>query len=115
MKVYISGKIGEVIPSQETLAKFKEAENDLLSLGFEVFNPTTSGLGKKADALAAKLSKESGKAIEWYDAIMLLDLEELAKCDAICMLEDWKDSDGATTEAFYALATKKRFIFSHKE
>lgn len=115
MKVYISGKIGEEKPSPETLEKFANAERGLVALGHEVFNPTTSGLGKKAELLAEKLSKESGRKVEWYDAIMLLDLEELAKCDAICILDDWKDSDGATTEAFYALATKKKFIFYHED
>lgn len=114
MKIYISGKIGEDVPSPETLEKFKMAEDSLRFLGYDVFNPTTSGLGKKADELAARLSRESGKEVSWYDAILLLDLEELAKCDAICLLDDWKGSDGASTEAFYALATKKRIIIHGK-
>ena len=114
MKFYVCGKIGKENPSPETLAKFKKAEDMLRSRGHDVFNPTTSGLGKKADELAKRLSEESGRKVEWYDAIMLLDLEELAKCDAICLLDDWKDSDGASTEALYAYATKKHFIIHGK-
>lgn len=114
MKVYISGKIGEEKPSPETLEKFKMAEIAMKAMGYEVFNPTTSGLGKKAEELAKRLSEESGRKVEWYDAILLLDLEELAKCDAICILDDWEDSDGASTEALYAYATKKHFIIHGK-
>lgn len=114
MKVYISGKIGEDTPSQETLEKFKMAEIAMRAMGYEVFNPTASGLGKKAEELAKRLSEESGRDVAWYDAIMLLDLEELAKCDAICLLNDWKDSVGASTEALYAYATKKHFIYHGK-
>lgn len=114
MRIYISGKIGEEKPSPETLEKFKMAELAMKEMGYEVFNPTTSGLGKKAEELAKRLSEESGRKVEWYDAILLLDLEELAKCDAICILDDWKDSDGASTEALYAYATKKHFIIHGK-
>lgn len=114
MRVYISGKIGEEVLSEETLEKFKMAEVAMHAMGYEVFNPTRSGLGKKAEVLAERLSKESGRKVEWYDAIMLLDLEELAKCDAICLLDDWRESDGASTEALYAYATKKKIIFHGK-
>lgn len=44
MKFYVCGKIGKDNPSPGTLAKFKKAEDMLKSKGYEVFNPTTSGL-----------------------------------------------------------------------
>ena len=111
MRVYISGKIGEEVLSEETLEKFKMAEVAMHAMGYEVFNPTRSGLGKKAEVLAERLSKESGRKVEWYDAIMLLDLEELAKCDAICMLADWTESPGATAEFYFAKALGLEFIY----
>jgi len=52
MKFYVCGKIGKDNPSPETLAKFKKAEDMLRSRGHEVFNPTTSGLGRHAESLA---------------------------------------------------------------
>ena len=98
MKVYISGKIGEEILSETTRQKFAKAESYLRDWGFEVFNPTTSGLGE----LAERRAKEKGT--DFYTEIMNLDLAELAWCDAIYMLTDWTDSPGAKRE--YAEASK---------
>lgn len=39
MKVYISGKIGEVVISEATRKKFAKAEEMLKAKGYEVFNP----------------------------------------------------------------------------
>ena len=70
MKVYISGKIGKDHPSPETLAKFKEAEDMLKGKGHEVFNPTTSGLGRHAESLAQAADYETS----FYQEILLLTL-----------------------------------------
>lgn len=101
MKVYISGKIGEEIPSPETIAKFKRAEMKLRSREYEVFNPTTSGLGAHAESLACK------NGTSFYEEIMFLDLQELKKCDAVLVLPDWRNSPGAKTEVMWAKALKK--------
>lgn len=98
MRVYISGKIGEEVLSEATREKFAKAEEYLKGWDFEVFNPTTSGLGARAEELA----KENGT--DFYTEIMNLDLAELALCDAIYMLTDWTDSPGAKRE--YAEASK---------
>lgn len=98
IKFYISGKIGEEVPSPETLAKFKAAEDMLKGKGFDVFNPTTSGLGAHAESLARK------NGTNFYEEILLLDLQELKKCDAIYMLSDWVQSPGALIETNYAIA-----------
>lgn len=97
-KVYIAGKIGETYPSEATIRKFEKAERLLQSKGYDVFNPTRSGLGATADILA----KEKGT--DFYREIMLLDLDVLAKCDAICMLPDWTESPGAEVEFHFAKA-----------
>ena len=82
MKVYISGKItGDADYKQ----KFKNAQNILESAGFEVFNP-------------AEL-EEPGKSWEWY---MKRDVKELMDCDAIYLLKDWEDSEGARLEYYIA-------------
>ena len=95
MKFYISGKIGKEDPSPETLAKFKKAEDMLRSRGHDVFNPTTSGLGRHAESLAQAAD---------YDTIMLLDLVQLAQCDAVLVLEDWHNSPGSKPELMLAMA-----------
>ena len=97
MKVYISGKIGEEVLSEATRQKFAKAEEYLRSWDFEVFNPTTSGLGLRAEELA----RENGT--DFYTEIMKLDLAELERCDAIYMLKDWCDSPGAKVEHFRAV------------
>lgn len=92
MKVYISGKIGEEVLSDATRDKFAKAESYLRELGFDVFNPTASGLGKIAEKLAEERDSD------FYTEIMNLDLEQLRHCDAIYMLRDWQDSPGAIRE-----------------
>ena len=92
MKVYISGKIGEEVLSEATREKFAKAEAYLRDWDFDVFNPTTSGLG----ALAEQRAKENGK--DFYTEIMELDIAALKECDAIYMLKDWADSAGAKRE-----------------
>lgn len=100
MKFYISGKIGENAPSKETLAKFKEAEEFLKEKGHEVFNPTTSGLGRHAESLAQAADYDTS----FYQEIMLLDLVQLAQCDAVLVLEDWHNSPGSKPELMLAMA-----------
>ncbi len=97
-RVYIAGKIGEAYPSEATLRKFEKAEKLLQSKGYDTFNPTRSGLGAKADALAQL------NGTDFYREIMLLDLQELSQCHAICMLPDWIDSPGAEVEFSFARA-----------
>lgn len=92
MKVYISGKIGEEVLSETTRNKFAKAEMLLRDCGFDVFNPTTSGLGHRAEELAM----ENGT--DFYTEIMKLDLEVLRGCDVIYLLLDWEDSPGAKVE-----------------
>lgn len=92
MKVYISGKIGEEVLSETTRNKFAKAETMLRDWGLDVFNPTTSGLGHRAEELAM----ENGT--DFYTEIMKLDLEALRGCDVIYLLLDWEDSPGAKVE-----------------
>lgn len=108
MRVYISGKIGKKSPSQETLAKFKGAEDMLKGKGYDVFNPTKSGLGAHAESLAMK------NGTTFWEEIVILDLAELKKCDAIYLLEDWKKSDGAQSEYYYARGARKAMFFQNR-
>lgn len=107
MKVYISGKIGEEVPSPETLEKFNRVAKALEERGYGVFNPTTSGLGALADTLA----KMHGT--DFYREILLLDLARLKDCDAIYMMPDWTDSPGAMAEKAFAEAIGIKVLFGH--
>lgn len=110
MKVYICGKIGEEVISDATRRKFARAEEMLKAKGYEVFNPTTSGLGKVADEKVLEAERR-GEKTTWYQEILKLDLDALSFCDGIYLLNDYKQSDGARIEYDFALANKKKFLF----
>lgn len=97
-KVYISGKIGGEVLSDATREKFAKAEEYIKAKGYKVFNPTTSGFGKIADAYARACGTN------FYTEILLLDIMELKKCDIICLLPDWHESPGAQAEFCFAKA-----------
>lgn len=79
-KIYIAGKVTG-LPRQETMTKFRTAENQLAQEYWQVINPTL-------------LINED----EDWDSAMKTCLEAVADCDAIYMLSDWQDSRGATLE-----------------
>ena len=107
-KVYISGKIGEEVLSDATREKFARAEDMLRSKGYDVFNPTTSGLGKAAEKDAEKYGTT------FYKEILIYDLMALKQCDAIYLLCDWSNSTGAFLELCYAQATNINVLFSER-
>lgn len=118
MRVYISGKIGEEVLSEATCQKFARAEIMLRGKGFEVFNPTTSGFGAYADEFVTNYNKclpENMCKRKWYDQILLMDLDAVATCHAIYLLDDWQDSNGANAEYSYAMAIGKKILFQSKE
>ena len=86
-KVYLSGPITSM-PLKDARAIFTEAEEFVLSLGHTVVNPMKNGL-----------SPESS----WAEH-MKKDITMLLGCDAICMLPDFRQSEGAKLELNIALA-----------
>lgn len=105
MKVYISGKIGERVISDATRQKFARAEAMLRAKGYEVENPASEdyqmAMNSWIDGLqvgALTLCEEFNRLHE----IMQYDFNHLSMCNAIYMLEDFKESDGAELEFNYA-------------
>lgn len=83
-KIYIAGKVtGE--PYQECREKFAMAEFRLRRKGYETINPL-------------RLAPQDAN---WQDA-MKKCVRELAICDEIFMLKDWKNSRGAKVEHYIA-------------
>lgn len=89
MKIYISGKISG-LPIGEVVAKFRAAERKLRKFGQTPINPLENGLPLEA---------------EWADQ-MGKDIALLLRADAIYMLSDWRQSEGATLE--YLIARQRR-------
>lgn len=88
-KIYISGKITG-LPINEVVAKFRAAEAKIRRFGFEPVSPLRNGLPLEA---------------EWADQ-MGEDVKLLLKSDAIYMMADWQQSEGATLE--YLIARQQR-------
>ena len=80
MKVYIAGKVSD-LPSWEVFIKFAQAEWWLREQGHETVNPLRLCSSK------------------WtWEQCMRVCIQELMKCDAICLLHDWAESRGAVWE-----------------
>ena len=86
MKIYISGKI---TGTTDYMERFERAEHDLTLRGFEVVNP-------------AKENAHFPEGTPWK-TYMAESLRLLLYCDAIYMLDGWRDSRGATLELNTAL------------
>ena len=120
MNVYISGKIGEEVISEATRQKFARAEEMLKAKGYEVFNPCDERWQKilKREYENDKYVKSpwvDGEFPDFYAYALLRDLMVLFTKDAIYMLADWTESDGANVELDFARATGKQVFWESKE
>ena len=77
-KIYISGKITG-LPIDEVISKFQAAEAKIRRFGFEPVSPLRNGL-----PFEAELADQIGE-----------DVKLLLKSDAIYMIADWRQSEGA--------------------
>lgn len=93
-KIYISGKITGLKES-DALELFNKAEEHLKELGYDVVNPMTI---------------EHNHSKSWAD-YMRADLIAMLKCDAVYMLDNWRDSKGATVERNLAFSLDFDIIY----
>lgn len=119
MKVYISGKIGEEIISDATREKFAKAEAKLKAEGFEVFNPCAEEwqmhlkVKYKKDKEAYQPYTDGGMP-DFYTYCLLRDLMALSVKDAIYMLPDFLESNGAKAEHAFAIASGMMVIYDEE-
>jgi len=92
---YISGKISG-LDEYEYQALFQCGEDEVKKLGMNPINP-------------CKIEPYKG-ITEWKN-YMIADITELVKCDAIYVLRNWKQSEGAKTEVNLALQLSIDIIF----
>lgn len=97
MKIYISGKITGI--EEEARALFAQAEEELRAQGHEPTNPM---------ALPHLHDKE------WH-SYMREDIKALCSCDAICMLPNWHNSQGAKLEYTIARALGITIFFLNRK
>lgn len=91
--IYLSGKITGDPDFRE---KFKKKAEELTKQGWRVYNPAVH-----PDMFT-------------WEHFMELDLLALSKCDAIYLLDDWKDSRGAKVELAEAKRLGKRIIYGER-
>ena len=91
IRVYLSGPITG-LTEEEYTARFARAERHYEAAGYEVVNPVTVGL---------ELQKTNPQPS--YEDYMKADLEALATCTHIALLEGWENSPGAQCEKREAL------------
>ena len=93
MKVYISGAITN---NPNYMQDFQQAEEKLLKAGYETVNPTKI------------VPYDENKT--WKD-YMKEDIKVLVDCDAIFMMNGWKESKGALVEHTLAEILEMEVIY----
>jgi len=117
MRIFISGKIGELEPSPSTIEKFAKAEEKLRARGFDVFNPISRNAYQSAKKIFNEVESphlEEGACLpDIYSIILTMDILHLSRCHAIYLLADFRDSPGARAEHAFAIATNKKRFFQN--
>ena len=96
-KVYISGKVTGLLPYR-SMAAFGYASSTLRTAGCKVINPMVIN-----DSLVSQGFT--------YEDLMHMCYAAIDVCDAVYMLKNWKDSEGAQLEHDYAIAAGKEILY----
>lgn len=96
MKIYIAGKI---TGDPDYKKKFADAETALVRKGHSVMNPAWQNEGKEFNYADYMLVSEAMQKI----------------CNAIVLLDDWKESEGATLEHHRAILRGQKIFHSVKD
>ena len=100
MRIYISGPITGR-DRQKYLHHFIREEMKIKAEGHETLNPATMNM-----------LMPHGSTHEDY---MKVSIAELSICDAIYLLDDWKDSEGAWEEFTYAVLHNMPIFYESKK
>ena len=112
MKYYLAGPMTGI--PQFNFPAFDSAARHLRLLGYQIVTPSElDSPAERAAALASKDGIESDTEMTWGD-FLARDVKLLAdECDAIIMLQGWRNSRGACLELFVAMAADKpAFLFT---
>lgn len=93
-RVYISGAI---TGTTDYMERFEMAESKLLSLGYEVVNPST---------ILSHIPTTSTHDEYMHISYALMDI-----CNAIYMMDGWEKSKGANLEHDYAIDKEMNFVY----
>jgi len=98
MKIYIAGKMRGIKDFNKQA--FYDAEKYLTSLGHEAVNPFHIDVEMGIDMTSPTGNTDDiqGFTQDSLKEIIKRDVAEVIECDAVYMLESWKDSKGARAE-----------------
>ena len=100
MKLYIAGPMTGY--KEWNFPAFFKAEEELKLLGVDVINPAHNDGPTLEEAMeSAGTPERPNHNWAWY---MRRDLPHVMECDAICVLEGWRESKGARLEVHVAKA-----------
>lgn len=100
MKIYISGKIGD-LPMDEVRVKFAAGAACVVSQGHEPVNPL-----ELHDPGSPHPNPSTWKEY------MVNDISALLDCQAILMLPDWQDSPGGKVEHGICMALNRPIFYT---
>lgn len=100
MKIYLSGKMTG-LTKRQILRNFGKAEKKLIKAGFSVMNPSVTYHMKNIKEFS-------------YEEWLKIDFTMLDVCDAIYMLDNYQDSEGAKKELAYAISKGKKVYYGRK-
>ena len=100
MKLYISGKVTGLSPTEYTRA-FADAERKLRNMGHKTINPI-------------RVNRELPMDTE-YEDYMKMSLLMVSFCEGIYMLSNYKDSPGAMRELARAKELGLEILYEGKE
>ena len=98
MKIYVAGKITG-LDRKSVLDKFEAARKELAAQGHSVFVPTVLPEYESVT----------------HDDYMRVCFAMIDICDAIFMLDDWQQSNGARMECQYASDWRKKILYQDDE
>lgn len=99
-RIYIAGAVSG-LPEDDVHAKFQRAEDIYSALNFDVFNPFSA------------IREENLHEASWQ-TIMKHCIAALLGCDALVLLHDWKQSQGACMERDIALKLSIPVYYPHQ-
>ena len=98
MKIYIAGKISG-LNRDDVIKKFEAAQKSLVAKGHQVFIPSV-----------LPAYEEVSHEDYLHICYAMIDM-----CDAVYMLSDWQQSEGARLEYKYTIDNNKQIIFQNPE
>lgn len=112
MLIYLSGPMRH--RPYYGFPQFDDLRDRLKNLGYDVVSPADLDRANGFDALLLPEDTDWSVLPDGFDPrhTMFRDIEELSMCDAIYMMDGWRDSKGAKAEYWWAMSVGMPVFFT---